>query len=90
MRIEMETTYTMYTTVEEFELLYAIANEVGFGYRVVGEEYELTLTEDMLDEIEELLEHESYVQEYEECNRARYEEIRDLQDSIYYELNYNM
>ena len=90
MRIESTTTYTMYLSTEEFELLYSITNEVPYGYRVVEEEYELTLTEDMLDEIEELLEHESYVQEYEECNRTRYEEIRDLQDSIYYELNYNM
>ncbi len=90
MRIEMERTYTMYLSVEEFELLYSITNEVGFGYRIVEEEYEITLTEDMLNEIEELLDHESYVQEYEECNRTRYEEIRDLQDSIYYELNYNL
>ena len=90
MRIEMERTYTMYLSVEEFELLYSITNEVGFGYRIVEEEYEITLTEDMLNEIEELLDHESYIQEYEECNRTRYEEIRDLQDSIYYELNYNL
>jgi hypothetical protein len=90
MRIESITTYTMYLSAEEFELLHSITSEVPYGYRVVEEEeeeYELKLTEDMLDEIKDLLEREAYVQKYEEYNRARYEEIVDLQNSIYYELD---
>lgn len=90
MRIESTTTYTMYLSGEEFELLYSLTSEVPYGYRVVEEEeeeYELKLTEDMLDEIKDLLEREAYVQKYEEYNRARYEEIVDLQNSIYYELD---
>ena len=87
MRIESITTYTMYLSGGEFELLYSITSEVPYGYRVVEEEYEIKLTEEMLDKIEDLLEREAYVQKYEEYNRARYEEIVDLQNSIYYELN---
>lgn len=87
MRIETTTTYTMYLSGEEFELLYSLTSEVPYGYRVVEEEYEIKLTEDMLDEIRDLLEREAYVQKYEEYNRARYEEIVDLQNSIYYELD---
>ena len=38
MRIYEEKTYTMYLTVNEFELLYGICKEVGFGYTFEGNE----------------------------------------------------
>ena len=37
MRIEMETTYTMYATVEEFELLYAITKILIIDLRLFNE-----------------------------------------------------
>lgn len=96
MRIYEEKTYTMYLTVSEFELLYDICKEVGFGYTFEGNqrdeegEYKLILTEDMLDEITDLLEARRCYELYEECNRFTADEIKYLLNDIYYELHYNM
>ena len=96
MRICEEKTYTMYLSVSEFELLYDICKEVGFGYIFIGNqrdedgEYEIVLTEDMLDEITDLLKARQYNELYEECNRFAADEIKYLLNDIYYELHYNM
>ena len=95
MRIVEEKRYTMYLSVEEFDLMYPLTKNVPYGYRCITnkederESYVITLNESMLDDIEEALKYAEYKQEYEECNRFAAEEIRDLYDSIYYELNYS-
>lgn len=91
MRIDIVTTYTMYVTAEEFELLYNIAGELGFGYRYFPDEneYKITMDEDMLDDIKYFLEREQSHQLYDECNRSEAERIRDLLDDIHYEIRYN-
>jgi hypothetical protein len=96
MRICEERNYTMYLSVSEFELLYNICKEVGFGYTFRGDqsdedgEYKIILTEEMLDEISDLLERRYSYELYEECNRFAADEIKYLLNDIYYELPYNM
>ncbi len=92
MRIDIVTTYTIYVTAEEFELLYNIAGDAGFGYEYFKDEdeYKIVANEDILDDIKYFLEREQSHQLYDECNRNAAERIGDLLDSIYYELNYNM
>ena len=96
MRISEERTYTMYLLVSEFELLYDICKEVGFGYTFRGNqrdkdgEYKIILTEEMLDEILDLLESRRSYELYEECNRSVADEIKYLLNDIYYELQYSM
>lgn len=91
MRIEEVKTYTIELSEEEFELLHPICKSVGYVYRFLVEEhvYTMIITDDMLDDIQELLKEEQDYQLYEECNRPRSERIRDLLDDIYYELRYN-
>lgn len=96
MRICEEKTYTMYLSVSEFELLYDICKEIGFGYTFRGNQrdedgdYKIVLTEDMLDEVTDLLESRYHYEQYEECNRFAADEIKYLLNDIYYELHYNM
>jgi hypothetical protein len=87
MRILETKYYTMYLNNEEFELLHRHCNSVGYGYVCEDSEWKLTLTEEMLEEIDDLLEREYWHQLNDECYRAYAEEIRDLRDSIYYELD---
>lgn len=95
MRIVEERKYTMYLSVEEFDLMYPLTKDIPYGYRCITnnnddrESYIITLNESMLDDIGEALKYAEYVQEYEECNRFAAKEIRDLSDSIYYELKYS-
>lgn len=95
MRIELEKKYTMYLSVEEFDLMYPLTKDVPYGYRCVTnkederESYVINLTEIMIDDINDKLEYAAWYQEYEECNRYKAEEIRDLINSIYYELKYS-
>ena len=86
MRIEEQRNYTMYLEEEEFEIMHPITESVAYGFIFDGEEYIITLTEEMIDDMRELLNHESYVQEYEECNSYQAERIRYILDSIYLEL----
>ena len=90
MRLEQVTTYTMELSTEEFELLHPICKSVGYVYRFLVEKniYTMIVTDDMLYDIKDLLEREKDYQYYEECNRNRAEEIGELIDEIYYELNY--
>ena len=90
MRIEETRTLTMALNEAEFELLHSICASLGYGYRVEDDEYIITMDKDMLDDIEDLLEREQTHQLYDECNRIAAEQIGDLLDSIYYELNYNL
>lgn len=96
MRIREERIYTMYLLVSEFELLYDICKEVGFGYTFEGNqrdedgEYKIILTEEMLDEVLDLLERRRTYELYEECNRFAADEIKYLLNDIYYDLDYNM
>lgn len=90
MRIEETRTFTMVLNEAEFELLHSICASAGYGYRVDNDEYIITMDKDMLDDIEYFLEREQSHQLYDECNRFAAEEIGDLLDGIYYELNYNM
>ena len=99
MRIEEIKYYTMYLNYEEFSLLHEHCNSVGYGYVYDGSEvnfrddtghWKLTLTEEMLDEIVDLLEARHSYELYEECNRFAADEIKYLLNDIYYELHYNM
>ena len=88
MRIFEERTYTMYLEEEEFGLLFEITKHIPYSYLYDTEEneYRIVMDEDMLDDICEELEREESRQLYEECNRIRALEIRDLLDNIYTEL----
>ena len=90
MKLEAVTTYTMELSVEEFELFHPICKEVGYNYRFNANEerYSMIVTDEMLFEMKYLLEQERDYQYYEECNRSRAEEIGELINEIYYELNY--
>lgn len=88
MRIFEERTYTMYLNEEEFGLLFEITKHIPYSYLYDTEEneYRIVMDEDMLDDIEEALKDEMDRQLYEECNRFRANEIRDLLDDIDMEL----
>ena len=88
MRIFEERTYTMYLNEEEFGLLFEITKHIPYSYLYDTEEneYRIVMDEDMLDDIEEALKDEMDRQLYEEYNRFRANEIRDLLDDIYLEL----
>lgn len=90
MRIQESRTFTMELSAEEFELLHPICKSVGYVYRFLVEEdvYTMIVTDDMLYDMENLLKDERDYQYYEECNRNRAEEIGELINEIYYELNY--
>lgn len=90
MRIQESRTFTMELSTEEFELLHPICKSVGYVYRFLVEEdvYTMIVTDDMLYDMENLLKDERDYQYYEECNRNRAEEIGELINEIYYELNY--
>lgn len=88
MRIFEERTYTMYLNEEEFGLLFEITKHIPYSYLYDTEEneYRIVMDEDMLDDIYEELKTEESRQLYEECNRVRALEIRELIDDIYLEL----
>lgn len=88
MRINEVRTYTMYLEAEEFELLYSITKEVGYKYSYDEneKEYIITLNEDELDAIQDKLDYESYVQEYEEYNSYQADRVKRLIIDINYEL----
>ena len=88
MKIFEERTYTMYLNEEEFGLLFEITKHIPYSYLYDTEEneYRIVMDEDMLDDIEEALKDEMDRQLYEEYNRFRANEIRDLLDDIYLEL----
>lgn len=87
MRIVEEIVYTMYLEAEEFELLYEITKHIPYGYLYDSEEdeYRISVSEEVMDDIYECLQDEMNKQLYEECNRMRAYEIRDLLDKIYLE-----
>ena len=89
MRIQESRTFTMELSAEEFELLHPICKSVGYVYRFLVEQnvYTMIVTDDMLYDMENLLKDERDYQYYEECNRNRAEEIGELINEIYYELN---
>ena len=88
MRINEVKMYTMYLEAEEFELLYSITKEVGYKYSYDEneKEYIITLNENELDDIQDKLDHESYVQEYEEYNSYQADRVKRLIIDINYEL----
>lgn len=93
---ESKILYTMYLTDAEFELLHRICNPINYGYTYTGNYrdddglWKLILEEDMLDDIKYFLERERDYQLYDECNRVYAEEIQELINDIYFELNYNL
>ena len=87
MRIDMIVKYEMYLDMEEFEMLYQYTGEkVAYGYSVVNEDGEelvkIVLTEEMLDEIKDIIEQEAYEVE-EEYGYTAASELRDLSNAIY-------
>jgi len=88
MRINEVKMYTMYLEAEEFELLYSITKEVGYEYSYDEneKEYIITIDEDELDAIQDKLDYESYIQEYEECNSYQSNRIKRLIIDMNYEL----
>ena len=88
MRIFEERTYTMYLNEEEFGLLFEVTKHIPYSYLYNTEEneYRIIMDEDMLDDIYEALKDEMDRQLYEEYNRFKANEIRNLLDDIYMEL----
>ena len=95
MKINEQKTYTMYLSVEEFEMILPYAETIPFGYcfykdSVNDEEgqYIVRTDEEMLDELVDALKSKVDYLIYEECNRLQALEIQELLNDIYYELNY--
>ena len=95
MRINEQKTYTMYLSVEEFEMILPYAETIPFRYcfyknSVKDEEgeYIVKADEEMLDELIEALKAKVNYLRYEECNRTQALEVQELLNDIYYELNY--
>jgi len=88
MRINEVKMYTIYLEAKEFELLYSITKEVGYEYSYDEneKEYIITIDEDELDAIQDKLDYESYIQEYEECNSYQSNRIKRLIIDMNYEL----
>ena len=95
MKINEQKTYTMYLSVEEFEMILPFAETIAFGYcfykdSINDEEgqYIVKADEEMLDELVEALKSKVNYLIYEECDRSQASEIQELLNDIYYELNY--
>ena len=97
MRIEEERIYTMYLSVDEFEIMHPITESIPYGYYYFkdknqdegeGEFIVQVKGEEMLYQMKEKLQHEEYVQEYEEYNSVKVDEIRTILNAIYEELGY--
>lgn len=84
--------YDIYLSPEEFETLNEYVTDVPFGYTFDSEEdeYLVKMDEDMVYEIGEILEHQAYIEEYEEYCRPRYERIVAVQNAIYYGVHYSL
>ena len=95
MRINEQKTYTMYLSVEEFEIISPYAKTIPFGYCLFKNsvndeegEYIVKADEEILDELIEVLKAKVNHLRYEECNRTQALEVQELLNDIYYELNY--
>lgn len=95
MRLIEQKTYTMYLSVEEFELVLPYAESIHFGYCYYKDsihdkegQYILKFDEETLDELIEALKAKVSYLRYEECNRLAAKEIQDLLNDLYYEMNY--
>jgi hypothetical protein len=84
--------YDIYLSPEEFETLNEYVTDIPFGYTFdsVEDEYLVKMDEDMVYEIGEILDHQAYIEEYEEYCRPRYERIVAVQNAIYYGVHYNL
>jgi len=84
--------YNIYLSPEEFETLNEYVTDVPFGYTFdsTENEYLVKMDGDMADEINEILDHQAYIEEYEECCSSNYERIIAVQNAIYYGLHYNL
>ena len=94
MRINEQKTYTMYLSVEEFEMISPYAETIPFGYCLFKNsvddeegEYIVKADEEILDELIEALKAKVNYLRYEECNRTQALEVQELLNDIYYELN---
>lgn len=92
MRIKESRIHRVYMSVEEFELFYAHTKDMGYGY-VYDQDYEddeevymITLYDNMLDDCYELLKNAMYYS-HNEGYRTEYEELRDLVDALYMEMD---
>lgn len=75
--MRIEKSYTIYMSTEQFnEVNSIIENDVNYTYMIIenpedaDEAMALTITESELENAIELLEHERYIQEYEEYNSS--------------------
>lgn len=84
--------YNIYLTQEQFETLNEYVTDVPFGYvyNAKEDEYIIRMDKDVADEIHEILEHQAYIEKYEEYCRFNYERIVAVQNSIYYCIHYNL
>ena len=84
--------YNIYLSPEEFETLIEYVTDVPFGYTFdsTEDEYLVKMDEDMADEIEDILENQAYIEEYEECCSSNYVRIVAVQNALYYGLHYNL
>ena len=89
---EEDVIYDIYLSPEEFETLNEYVTDVPFGYTFdsIENEYLIKMDRDMADEIDDILDHQAYIEEYEECCRSSYERIAAVQNAIYYGLHYNL
>ena len=84
--------YDIYFTPEQFETLNEYVTNITFDYTFdsIEDEYIVKMDEDMADEINDILDHQAYIEKYEEYCRFNYERIISVQNSIYYGIHYNM
>ena len=84
--------YDIYFTQEQFETLTEYVTNITFDYIFdsTENEYLIKMDEDMADEINEILDHQAYIEKYEEYCRFNYERIISVQNSIYYGIHYSL
>ena len=78
-------------TEEQFGLFNSLTSDIPYGYRFDSNEkvFVVTVEEMWLCDIFEALDKQAYVEKYENCNRFKYEEIIELQNIIYINIDEN-
>ena len=82
---DCEEIFEMEFTEEQFKLFNSLTNDIPYGYRFDSDKkmFVVTVEEMWLCDIHDVLERQSYIEKYENCNRFKNEKIIELQNIVY-------
>ena len=82
---DCEEIFEMEFTEEQFELFNSLTNDIPYGYKFDSDKkvFVVTIEEMWLYDINEILDRQSYIEKYENCNRFKNEKIIELQNIVY-------